>query len=197
MTRLAQFMQRIAADTYPEPPSDGHTAITQQVLADVIPKLPKACAVLDVGCGQGPALRIFRENQIDAIGITLNDEDLKACEAIGLNAVKMDQNDLTFPDSCFDLVWARHVLEHSVAPYWTLQEFRRVLKPNALLYLEVPAPDTDCRHETNQNHYSVLGERGWISLILRAKFRIEEGRTWTLGTPVGPDKYFSFLCTKV
>jgi SAM-dependent methyltransferase len=197
MTRLAEFMLKVAADTYPEPPSDLHSEITRRTLDEIIPMLPKAASVLDVGCGQGPALRVFREKQVDATGITLNDEDLKACAAIGLNAVKMDQNALNFANGVFDLVWARHVLEHSIAPYWTLHEFYRVLKPGGLLYVEVPAPETSARHETNRNHYSVLGQSAWVCLLDRSGFDSIECKTWQLGlVSGGTDIYWSFLMKK-
>jgi SAM-dependent methyltransferase len=197
MNRLAQFMQRVASETYPEPLTDMHTEITRRALLEIIPKLPAAASVLDVGCGQGPALRIFREKQIDAIGITLNDEDVKACQAIGLNVLKMDQNALEFPDGSFDLVWARHVLEHSIAPYFTLNEFNRVLKPGGLLYAEMPAPDTACTHQFNLNHYSCLTQSSWFSLIQRSGFDAFECKSWKLDTMAGPDVYWSFLCRKL
>jgi SAM-dependent methyltransferase len=190
-------MQRVASETYPEPLTDMHTEITRRALLEIIPKLPAAASVLDVGCGQGPALRIFREKQIDAIGITLNEEDVKACQAIGLNVLCMDQNALEFPDGSFDLVWARHVLEHSIAPYFTLNEFNRVLKPGGLLYVEVPAPETACCHELNKNHYAVMGDRAWYALITRSGFEVEKSLQWKFEVPAGPDVYYSFECKKV
>jgi hypothetical protein len=36
--------------------------------------------------------------------------------------------------------------------------------------MEVPAPDTDRRHEYNSNHYSILGLRQWDALLARAGF---------------------------
>lgn len=194
--RLAQFMASIAAQTYPEPPTDIHSDITKKVLDELIPRLPKEAAVLDVGCGQGPALWIFRTHNIQAVGIALNDEDVKACTANGLNVIKMDQNDLDFPDGSFDLVWARHVLEHSIAPLWTLHEFNRVLKPTGILYAEMPAPETACCHESNGNHYAVLGHQAWIALLNKAGFWVEKSAEWKFTTMVGPDVYFSFECKK-
>jgi ubiquinone/menaquinone biosynthesis C-methylase UbiE len=73
-----------------------------------------------------------------------------------------DFADLDFDDESFDLVWARHALEHSVVPAFLLSEFHRLTKPGGVLYVEVPAPDTACVHETNPNHHSVLASGcGW------------------------------------
>lgn len=195
--RLTEFMRKIASQTYPEPITEMHSEITRKVLAELIPKLPKGAEVLDVGCGQGPALNIFKEHNIQATGITLNHDDWIACMNRNFYVMEMDQNAMEFDRSMFHLVYARHVLEHSIAPLWTLTEFWRVLKPGGLLYAEMPAPDTDCAHEVNVNHYSVLGQRAWYELLHKAGFAIEEAQSISIQTMAGPDVYFSFTCRKV
>lgn len=194
---LSQFMASIAKDTYPEPRSSGHDGITQAQAAKVAPLIPEGGRVLDIGCGQGPALDWFLENGFDPIGVALNAEDVAACIERGHEAIIGDQNALHFNDGGFDLVWARHVLEHSIAPYWTLHEFNRVLKKGGILYVEVPAPDTDSRHETNQNHYSVMGWKMWASLISRAGFDVMASETISLTTGAGSDVYFTFIGRKL
>ena len=108
----------------------------------------------------------------------------------------MDFAFLEFPDESFDLVWCRHAIEHSLFPFFTLAELHRVLKPGGVLYLEVPAPDTSCRHQTNPNHYSVLGKSMWVELIRRVGF--PETRTLDLNfqTGAGPDTYWAFMQRK-
>lgn len=202
--RLAEFMRKIASETYPEPISEMHSGLTRQamdlVLAKMLthpkPNLGELWHALDVGCGQGPALKLFRERLFTVEGIALNDADVRACRDQGFIVRKMDQNDLQFPDASFDLIWARHVLEHSIAPLWTLTEFHRVLRPGGWLYVEVPGPDTACNHESNQNHYSVLGARAWAHLLLKAGFTIEENFDFQIGTQAGPDVYFGFVGRK-
>lgn len=202
--RLAAFMDRIASETYPEPLTEGHTDLTRQAMDLVLKEIPEhhvydGLQALDVGCGQGPALRLFKEKGIKAYGIALNDADVAACQAAGFSrTLKMDQNDLQFPGAAFNLVWARHVVEHSVAPLWTLTEFYRVLRPGGWLYVEVPGPDTACCHEQNQNHYSVLGARAWMWLMVKAGFGREiKNWEWQLQTQAGGDVYFGFLARKV
>jgi ubiquinone/menaquinone biosynthesis C-methylase UbiE len=105
----------------------------------------------------------------------------------------MEQSFLDFPDGSFDLVWARHCVEHSVMPFFTLRGFRRILKPGGYLYLEVPAPDTTFHHETNPNHYSVLSRSGWQSLLKRSGFAMRWEDDFTFTLPAGPDTYFMFF----
>lgn len=199
ISRLVSFIDRIEKDTYPEEPTPLHGEIIEYLLNSVLPDygVGKNIRVLDVGCGQGPALDILRANGYTSLaGITLNDEDVRVCKEKGHNVCKMDQSFLTFPDACFGLLWARHVVEHSVFPYFTLTEFARVLSAGALLYLEVPAPETACRHETNPNHYSVLGRSLWMSLLGRSGFSIVKDMKFTIDTKVGPDEYWGFICRK-
>jgi len=197
-TRLASFIAARAAETYPEPRMESHTGITAQMAALVAPLLPTGASVLDVGCGQGPALDWFQQHGHYPVGITTNMADLRACEANGHEVHPVDMHKL--PDSFerypFDCIWARHVLEHSVIPFFVLHEFARVLKPGGILYAEVPGPGTTSHHETNANHYSVMGEDMWASLIARAGFEILESRYINLETLVGADVYFSFIAKK-
>jgi ubiquinone/menaquinone biosynthesis C-methylase UbiE len=151
--------------------------------------------VLDVGCGQGVGLEVFAAAGLDAIGITLG-PDVAACRAKGLNVVEMDLSFLDFEDARFDLVWCRHALEHSVFPFFTLSEMHRVLKPGGVLYVEVPAPDTACAHQTNPNHYSVLGKSMWIELIRRTGFAEIAAADLNFSTGVGPDTYWAFITKK-
>ena len=199
LTRLVTFIDKIECETYPEAPSTIHTDITCQVLDALLPKynIDTQARILDIGCGQGPALNILREKgYTSAIGITLNDEDVHVCRKNGHDVRKMDQSFLEFPDGSFDFVWARHVIEHSIFPYFTLTEFARVLMPGGMLYLEVPAPETSCHHETNPNHYSVLGLGAWNSLLKRSGLTVCEEAKFSFTTGMGLDEYWGFVCLK-
>jgi hypothetical protein len=64
------------------------------------------------------------------------------------------------------------------------------------LYLEVPAPDTDCHHEINPNHYSVLTRSSWRAHIIRSGFEIAEELTLSFQVIAGNDEYWGFFCKK-
>lgn len=199
LTRLASFINRIEEDTYPESPTFVHTKLTETLIdrLDHEYALSREMRILDIGCGQGPALDKLRDMGFTNLtGITLNDQDLQVCRDKGHNVFKMDQSFLDFDDSSFDFVWARHVIEHSIFPTFTLTEFRRILVPRGLMYLETPAPDTSCHHETNPNHYSVLSHNAWLSLLQRGGFAVENEGHYRFPTPSGPDEYYGFICRK-
>lgn len=196
--RFESFLERIKNETYPEPPSELHTAITVRMIDEFLNKHPLSedKRILDVGCGQGVALERFESKGFSPIGITLNNEDLSACRQKGHEVYEMDQSFLDFDDETFDLIWCRHCLEHSVFPYLTLIEFSRVLKPEDYLYIEVPAPDTSCKHQTNQNHYSVLGKSMWAELIKRTGFKILAANNIEFEVVSGTDMYWTFIQQK-
>lgn len=199
--RLPDFLTRCASTVYPEVRTHGHDKITAVMAEAFAPKLPPGATVLDVGCGQGPALAWFKERGFQPVGIALG-EDVAICAEKGFNVFEMDQNDLPKGwEESFEAVWARHVCEHSPIPYFTLCEFFRVLKPGGWLYVEVPADDTDAQHPSNQNHYSVMSERMWASLLTRAGFIGAETYSDIGPFPIGEhgeatDRYFAFIVQK-
>lgn len=199
LSRFKDFLGIIAGQTYPEAPSDLHQTVTRIMMEQVLQSVPigRTGRILDVGCGQGPALDVMREKGFHAVGITINEEDLRICREKGHEVRDMDQSFLDFRDGEFDLVWARHCIEHSILPMFTLSGFHRVLKNGGVLYVEVPAPDTVAHHERNNNHYSVLTKSAWISLLKRTGFRIAWDNNFNFTLPAGPDTYYMFVCEKV
>jgi SAM-dependent methyltransferase len=195
ISRFLNFLDALEGEAYAEAPSPLHDNVSKQALEHLFATyaIPPRARVLDVGCGQGVALAPFQQRGCIATGVTLNDTDVAVCRAQGFDVHKMDQSFLEFKDSSFDLVWARHVVEHSIMPYYTLTEFRRVLRPEGFLYLEVPAINT-IGHERNPNHYSVLGQEMWMALLGRSGFHVMETISYFLTTNIGTsDEFWGFF----
>jgi len=123
-------------------------------------------------------------------------EDVAICRSKGLNVLPMDQSFLEFADESFDLLWCRHVLEHSIFPLFTLSEYKRLVKRGGHVYVEVPAPDTSCAHQLNPNHYSVFGQSMWLRLFERAGFSVLRAVAINFSVTMGPDAYWSFLLAR-
>jgi len=196
--RFRDVLELTVAQTYPEVPSGLHQGVTALMLDRIITAcaVPRNGRILDVGCGQGPALDLLRDRGYRAVGITINAEDLRVCRDHGHEVYAMDQSFLEFPNGEFDLVWARHCVEHSVMPFITLLGFHRVLKDGAFLYLEVPSPDTACHHERNCNHYSTLTKSAWLALLDRCGFRVMWENDFVFQPEAGEDTYFMFVCRR-
>jgi SAM-dependent methyltransferase len=196
--RLMDFVEIRKNDVYKEP-NDNESFIRGGI--DTIKhRVNVFDKVLDVGCGHGVALDIFTELGAKPIGITLSEEDARASRFRGHDVRMMDMSFTDFEDGYFDVVWARHSLEHSLFPYFTLTEFYRLLKKGGVIYLEMPGIRTPAFHETNSNHYSVFDGVMWANLIFRSGFKKIESYTITFSLREcgleGDDLYYRFIGEK-
>ncbi len=190
----------IRATAYSEPPSDHHHNIIEKVWSEVVkPALPtdQALDILDIGAGDGFFMQIAEANGHDVVGLNYTDVDAQACIDKGLRCQLGDMHYLPAVwKDFYDLVWARHVFEHSPFPMRALSEAHAVLTPGGLLYMEVPSGDTACMHEFNANHYSIFSQRAWSALIQKSGFEILQESELTFRVIAGEDKYFLWLCRK-
>tara|TARA_E500000178_G_C16745829_1_gene628128 strand:+ start:18 stop:536 length:519 start_codon:yes stop_codon:yes gene_type:complete len=169
----------------------------KETIPQIIEKyeINQGAKVLDVGCGNGQALRLFRELGCIATGVGFGEEAANA-RMEGFDIIEEDMSFLNIGNDIFDVVWCRHVIEHSIFPFFTINEMYRILKKAGIFYMEVPAPETNCQHENNVNHYSVLGYKNWVQLLNRTGFEIIKAYTIEFTVPAGPDKYFAYQCRK-
>jgi len=164
---------------YDEGESDMHEKITKQVVETYIDPLniAKDAKILDLGCGPGYFLDFMKaRGYTDLVGVTLSPNDVKLCESKGHTIKKYDLSFLPQKDGYYDesvnMIFLRHALEHSPFPIISLMEYNRILKQNGILYIEVPCPGSDRKHEYNLNHYSILGDFQLAALLERTGFGI-------------------------
>lgn len=164
-SQLDAYLAELAADVYPQPPDEIHESLTREVLEAWMPALEERGlrTVLDVGCGQGLALPILDKWAKWVAGVTLT-ADAAIATKRGFAVWERDMTFLAFHDEAFDLIYSRHVLEHSPMPLITLMEWHRVAKDWLILILPKPA----FWGYGGRNHYSVMEERAALSLLLRA-----------------------------
>lgn len=166
---------------YDEGESEMHEQITKQVVETYVDPLtlPKNAKILDLGCGPGYFLDMMKQRgYTDLVGVTLSPEDIKLCESKGHTIKKYDLSFLPqkdgYHDESVDFIFLRHALEHSPFPIFSLMEYNRILKQYGKLYIEVPCPGTDRKHEYNLNHYSILGDLQLAALLERTGFTINK-----------------------
>ncbi len=194
---IDKYLDRLAADLYPQPPDPGHTALAQEVIDLWCSRLPSVKTVLDVGCGQGFCQPMFEKWGCTYTGIALGPDVIPA-QAAGYNVSRMDFNFLEFPDKSFDMVFSRHSLEHSPMPILTLMEWSRVTRN--FLGVILPAPE----HYTFEglNHYSVMTVPQFHAICQRANFRpiwtdIKQVNQSTTAIPdMKPTEYW-IMCEKM
>jgi len=168
-----------AAHIYDEGDSQMHDKLTEQVVKEYVDPLniPKDAVILDMGSGPGYFLdQMKSRGYTNVTGVGLSPIDNEICEKKGHTIKKYDISFLPqkdgYYDESVDFIFCRHSLEHSPYPIFTLMEYNRVLKQYGKLYIEVPAPNCDRKHEYNLNHYSILGENQLAALLNRTGFDI-------------------------
>ena len=168
------------AHIYDEGTSPMHERLTEDLVQKYIDPLniPKNAKILDLGCGPGHFLDSMKKREYtDVTGVTLSPGDIEICESKGHTVKPYDLSFLPqkdgFYDESVDFIYLRHALEHSPYPIFSLMEYNRVLKQFGKIYIEVPAPDCERKHEWNLNHYSILGEQQLAALLVRTGFNID------------------------
>ena len=169
--KIAGWYSDFLTQIYPEPRCKGHIRGTKEVLKKfIVPRKSEIRSVLDVGCGCGDAERFFKSLDIIWVGVTLGAYDLSICRKKGLRVFEWDMHFVDFPDDSVDLVYARHVAEHSPMPLFALLEWHRLSKKYLLLV--VPRPPYFCRDEQGRHHpnhpSAGITREGWLYLCEEA-----------------------------
>jgi SAM-dependent methyltransferase len=94
---------------------------------------------LDIGCGNGKFLVKLRALGWEVQGVEFNAGAVGVCRDSDLNVFHGDLHAAGFPDESFDMVSARHLIEHLPDPNRFMAEIARILKPGGYLYIRTPS----------------------------------------------------------
>ena len=106
---------------------------SRQVLADHYAARLRPARVMDLGCGAGDSVDLFRALNPDVhwVGVDVEDSpEVSGRTRTDAEFVTFDGQRLPFEDASFDLVYCKQVLEHVESPHELLREVARVLKPD-------------------------------------------------------------------
>ena len=185
-------------------------AVIQHAIAELV---PRGSRVLDLGCGDGAMLDYLqRERGCTGYGIELDDANVLACVARGVNVIQLnlDEGLAIFEDASFDVVLQIDTLQHLRNAEVMLRETARVGQvgivafpnfahwPNRLSILQGRMPvtkrlpyqwyDTPNIRVGTHADLGVLAERNGLRVL--DSFGLQEGRTvrfapnWFAGTSV-------------
>lgn len=180
---------------YEEGDSDFHKNLTKDIVEKYIDplELPKDNVILDIGCGPGYFLDEMKQRgYTNLTGITLSHGDIKICQSKGHTVKQYDMSFIPQKDGWYDetvdFIFLRQALEHSPYPIFSLIEYNRLLKQGGKMYIELPTPECDRKHEFNPNHYSIMGHNMLGALLHRTGFKIDNFQhlQFDLGLP-NPD----------
>lgn len=94
--------------------------------------------LLEAGCGRGEFLRHFKNLALDVYGLDRSPEAPNYQPDIPIALSDIEKDGIPFPDSTFDVVYSKSLLEHFSNPEHYISEAKRVLKPGGLLLTLVP-----------------------------------------------------------
>lgn len=140
-------------------------------------------SVLDVGCGDGSALRVLRDLGFTRLYGTEIDADRCAeLQGHGIEVtVTADVATAPLPNGAFDVVRLSHVLEHVFDPSATIYRCRQLLKPHGTLLVAVPNFDSPARRLFRRyfcglqlpTHLYHFNKRNLSQLLIQYGFQIK------------------------
>lgn len=101
--------------------------------------LQKNQSLLDAGCGRGEFLKGFIECGLQGYAVDQSSVALKYLPDAKLKVSDIETEGIPYPDSYFDVVYSKSVIEHFHYPERFIKEIYRVLKPGGLVITMCPA----------------------------------------------------------
>ena len=143
----------------------------------------RSADVLDAGCGTGGLVVRLRPHHPDW-SFSAADISPVACEIArsrtGLDVRESDVENLPWPEQSFDAVVSANVLSQLEAPQKALSEAYRVLRPGALLVVNVPAYPWLWSHHDEQQLVRRRYNRAELrALLVASGFRGVQLTHWT------------------
>ncbi|PCI30383.1 hypothetical protein COB55_00240 [Candidatus Wolfebacteria bacterium] len=135
--------------------------------------------VLDVGCGDGLLLDMFKNNMSE--GVDISEEGIKKCTAKGIKTSLCDfsKDPLPFSENEFDYVIMLDVLEHLYSPEYLLREAHRVSKKYIVIsvpnFSSLPARVQTLLGRVPENNTPHKGHIYWFNLVVLKRILKENG----------------------
>jgi len=170
------YLNKLSSEIYMQPEDPGHSDWAEQAIGLLYSFIdcPKSnLSVLDVGCATGFCKKLFKPFTSNWVG---SDFFIDGTDFSFLNK---------YEDNSFDIIFARHVLEHSPMPLLTLMEWARISTRYAMIIL--PAPEY--WQVYGRNHYYVLPKENWWNLFNIAGWKIVKELDFTTSNPLFMQHY--------
>ncbi|MDB1122432.1 class I SAM-dependent methyltransferase [Vibrio algarum] len=135
------------------------------VLKDFLPA-KKTLKVLEVGAGTGNVLSELKDEalkydiEIDELGTEYNQDCIDKAKKLGVNIIYGDLATAEKYGETFDVVILSHVFEHFIDLEYEVNLIKRLIKPDSLLYIEVPG----ILDLHNKKHYN----RSFLGYLIHA-----------------------------
>lgn len=153
-------------------------------------KLSKEAHILDIGCSGGCLIQeLIKKGFKNVYGVDISEQSIAQCKKKGLkNIENMDASDMRFNNNTFDLIISSDNLEHLKNDQKVLRDWNRVLKPNGILIVFVPAYKFLWSvHDISNYHFRRYSKWELYNKLLCANYSIARCSYWNsiLFAPIG------------
>lgn len=102
-------------------------------------KINKGSSILDIGCGWAQALLFFKQKGLDCFGFdpAIEAVDYGCKKGLNIKHAGLEGMDV-FDGKKFDFVTLVNVLEHLANPSKSIEQIKEILKPDGILFIDVP-----------------------------------------------------------
>jgi len=176
---IRQYYQHVYRTDRPEKLFADFFPFQKDRLKLLAPHLNKNVHLLEVGCSAGMFLNHVKGKVKEIIGLDYDIKSAKFTEE--LCQCKVYQNENSLPKKYFDVICMFQTLEHVYNPTEFLEIICKSLKPNGLLYIEVPnlydslvfTYDIPIHYKFffHQAHLWYFSAKSLISLMLKLGFK--------------------------
>lgn len=149
--------------------------------------------ILDIGCGRGEFLELLRENNMQAIGIDINEKMVNLCRSKGLEVYEEDALSLLKRNQKFGGIFCGHLIEHleidKVSEF--LNSCFTSLVPGGTLVIITPNPQN--LYVITEGFWNDISHKRPYPLTLLQKLLIKAGFTIVdMGEDIDTIKYKGF-----
>ena len=143
---------------------------------------PTGRKILDVGCGGGWKLDLYKEFGWKTYGFDISSEAVAIAKSKGHDVVFSEIENIHYPDNYFDAIQISHVVEHLPNPVFTIKKSFNLLKEKGVLLLETPNNSsllakvfkTDFWQIDSPRHFQIFNIKSLTLLLADGGFIIDK-----------------------
>ncbi|MHB8917543.1 MAG: class I SAM-dependent methyltransferase [Desulfocucumaceae bacterium] len=114
-----------------------------QIILSLIKNQPVKYRLLDIGSGEGWALKYFKNKSWDVMGLDYSDhgcsnQNPECVKYLKIGDIYDNINYLIYKNERFDCIWLDNVLEHVIDPFLLIKDCINLITSVGVLVIEVP-----------------------------------------------------------
>jgi SAM-dependent methyltransferase len=136
---------------------------------------------IDVGAAAGGNTQVLESLGWRTMAVEYSETGARLAHSRGLRVLRADAQSLPLPDGCMSVVTALDVLEHIEDDVKAVRELRRILRPDGVLVVAVPAdPALWSAHDDAVGHVRRYVGAELSGLLIDAGFEIQRLWSWNV-----------------